>query len=150
MGLTAPRRMLEFWEVAAPRAVGAGDASTVCGGAALGTECGALPGAALAGVAASASSRHCQLRLMQPKQTARNQLLSPHVRRRSSDKRDCLACSHHSPILLQGDNASHRTGTVSVSPLGSGPECVMWVSPSMEHPHTPQGHPINPGSLVLG
>lgn len=32
MGLTAPCRTLEFWEVAAPRAVGAGDAGTVCGG----------------------------------------------------------------------------------------------------------------------
>lgn len=54
------------------------------------------------------------------------------------------------PSCSRGTSASHRTGTASVSPLGSGPERVMWVSPATEHPHTPQGHPVKQGSLVLG
>lgn len=113
-----------------------------------GQERGALLGAALAGVATSASSGALPalLQLMQLKETALNQLLSPHdtcaggaVTRRTLAWHAAIV----HPSCSRGTNDSQRTGMAIVSLLGMGPERVMWVSPAMEHPHTAQGHPVN-------
>lgn len=144
MGLTAPCRMLEFWEVAALRVVGAGD---VCGGAPLGTGAwgSARSGAGQGGNICQQQGTACSalLWLMQLKETALNQLLSPHdtctggaVTRRTLAWH--AAITHSS--CSRGTNASQRTGTATVSLLGMGPERVMWVSPAMEHLHAAQGH----------
>lgn len=148
MGLTAPCRMLELWEVAAPRAVGAGDACTVCGGAPLGT--GAWGSARSSAGQGDSIWLLAPLCLMQLKETALNQLLSPHgtcaggaVTRRTLAWHAAIA----HPSCSRGTNASQRTGTATVSLLGTGPVCVVWVSPAMDHLNKAWGHPMNRGSV---
>lgn len=125
MGLTAPCRMLEFWEVAAPRVVGAGDNSTVCGGAPLGT--GAWGSA---GSSAGRGGNICQqqgtacsaLVDATERDSPKPAAVSPqHVCRRSSDKKDAgLARSHHSPVLLEGHKCQPKDRDGDCVPAGDG------------------------------
>lgn len=152
MGLTAPCRTLEFCEVAAPRVVGAGDASTVCGGAPLGT---GVWGSA--GSSAGQGGNICQQQGTacsalvdaterdSPEPTA----VSPrHVCRRSSDKKDAgLARSHRSPVLPEGDKCQPKDGDSDCVAAGDGARACDVGHPCHGAPACGPGSPNEPPQL---
>ena len=139
-----PILTLEFRKIATPRATGAGDADTACAACAACAACGgrtAGPGAR--GSPGSGTGRGGGI---SPQRGTACSALADATERDShqnnrrlppgtfaegvKDKKDtCMAHSHRSPVLPEGDK--HRGGATT-SPLGPGIKCVIRVSSATE------------------